>query len=977
MGGDMFVNKLKMLASTERKREDTPPRKMTLGGDEPLPPGRKMTLPGGEDLSDFASKPLERKMTLPGNDAPASPEPNFPHSSTTPDLASKLRQSSKDLVRPLKLPSSPSHEEPPQPAPSDPSNPSGSSADESGKTHDPNHHHPHHGHRHGIDDEPVSPRTPRGTSHRHRPSVPPLSLPANTVSTTPTANPPNSTSQGTLAVAPGAPTQSTTPRTPHLAEGVPSTLSKQRKIKPPLPQAPPPSARLLEALKVIMAVDQDAPLTVFSANPQSISLAPSAPAPSLFPVSATPASSPVPLNSVSPTISPTPATQLSVGPQKKSLFPPGFSLKSSTTLSSDSHNTESPGTPRSSTSTTPRPGLSSVDTSHSLHVEDEESLVISAPLSPCEAYGDILSELAGTEERYVGDLQLLVNLFIKPIREKHLLSDRNIYAIFSCAETIYKMNSDLLLTFKSATFKTIGQSWAKMPEILKYYTEFCGHQDSSSAVLQKKMKKANFRSFINETYKNPQLRKLQLRDLLIKPFQRLCRYTLLIREIQKNIDSEETTQLLKKTGDKIQEVIERLNDTKKNDENNTKILEIQNLIENSTGPLKLISPTRRFIKEGFFKEWSSPPKSGMTDMRYFLFTDLIIRAKPSILCSRLQLKSQISLDMVSISSLTVEAKKNAGMNPSHLAFELNHVGTAKYITVVNTAEELEFWVSQIDGIIKKLDSGLKKASVASGVDPSLVEDMLSAPSDCTQPKRRSYTLGLGKIAKHLRHPSRGEMPPASTPTPTCTPPVSTPPINDPLRDSTTVRPGASGTGINSNLSSASGASASASAGASASACASASATASLDNASSDTDSDIGVTPGGLGSMGVSGVASSSSDGTSYALSATGSCSSIAMLANPKKGKNLPDVTALGQQKRTRFCCTFEANTRWVEVPQSVSVEDLFSAVSSKFGFTTPPKALLFTKQTPNNQPVSPPQTISTPGDVQDCLACGARLTIVS
>ncbi|KAH3758448.1 calmodulin-binding protein [Pelomyxa schiedti] len=910
-GGDM-INKLKMFTSSDKRKPlnpddppltsrragaPEPPRKLTLPGDDPLPLMKKIELSRGEE---------ERKTTLPGLEE-----------SGAGDSASN------------------------------------EATDDTGKFGD-HHHPPHHHHRHGVDDEPASPRTPRGTSHR-RPVVPPLSIPTNSATSTPPTSPKpygiNTSTPATLTVAPSSQT-STTPRTPGRSlDGAPSTLSKQRKVKPPLPPAPPPSARLLAALQVIMAIESDTSLAIFSANPSSIASAPPTPAGFTSPLlTHTMLSSP---SHASPTISPSPVSLLSTSaPQRRTLFPPTFSLKSSSSTSSPSeqgHPAETPVTPRSST--TPRPSLSA-DNSHSLHVDDEDSLVISAPLSPCEAYGDILSELRGTEERYVGDLQLLVTLFIKPIREKRLLSDRNITAIFNCAESIYKLNSDLLAAFKSATMKTIAQCWVKMPEILKFYQLFCGNQDTSSAVLQKKMKKANFRSFINETYKNPQLRKLQLRDLLIKPFQRLCRYTLLLREIQKNIESEETIQQLKKTADKIQEVIDRLNDIKKFDDNITKMTEIQNIIEASNGPLKIVHPSRRFLKEGFFKEWSPPPKSGMMDIRYFLFSDMLLRAKPSILSSRLQLKSQIPPDALGISTMSNDAKQLAGMNTNSPAFELNHIGTAKYIAIVNSVEELEAWVSLVEGIIKKPDPTAKKPT---GMDPSLAEDMLSVPADPSQPKRRSYTLGIETIKKHLRHPSKEIIPPVSSTTPTvaaATPPqVSPPTATDNLKNS-----GASGTGSNTSANASSvGASASASAGAGASASVSASATsatASVDNASSDTDSDA--------------------EGPICTTPPSNASSSIAMLSSLKKGKALPGLPCSTQRNTMRFCCTFESNTRWVEVPNSVSVDTLLGVVSAKFGLSTQPRILQYTKTTNTSKP----STISSPGDVRECFECGARLTLV-
>ena len=64
---------------------------------------------------------------------------------------------------------------------------------------------------------------------------------------------------------------------------------------------------------------------------------------------------------------------------------------------------------------------------------------------------------------------------------------------------------------------------------MKMYSIFCTNQDTSSAVIEKEMKKTTFRNFVQEAYKSPALHKLQLRDFMIKPIQRVCKYPLLLR----------------------------------------------------------------------------------------------------------------------------------------------------------------------------------------------------------------------------------------------------------------------------------------------------------------------------------------------------------------------------------------------------------------------------------------------------------------
>ncbi|KAH9259695.1 hypothetical protein BASA81_002117 [Batrachochytrium salamandrivorans] len=65
--------------------------------------------------------------------------------------------------------------------------------------------------------------------------------------------------------------------------------------------------------------------------------------------------------------------------------------------------------------------------------------------------------------------------------------------------------------------------------------------------------------FINKLEAHPVMKTMKLRDFLIKPIQRVCKYPLLYREIIKYAPEEETRQIAKATQDKFMSITEHVN----------------------------------------------------------------------------------------------------------------------------------------------------------------------------------------------------------------------------------------------------------------------------------------------------------------------------------------------------------------------------------------------------------------------------------
>lgn len=153
-------------------------------------------------------------------------------------------------------------------------------------------------------------------------------------------------------------------------------------------------------------------------------------------------------------------------------------------------------------------------------------------------------ELVETEDAFVSDLDILVEYYIKPIREESILNEQEITNIFVNIEQILELNRSLLTHFQAHSsvcpgFEVMENSWVT-------YSTYCSKQNDQLRYL-KEYEKNNpkFKTILHENSLRVECRLLTLEDFLIKPMQRLCKYPLLLKELIKHtpVDSDERLRL--------------------------------------------------------------------------------------------------------------------------------------------------------------------------------------------------------------------------------------------------------------------------------------------------------------------------------------------------------------------------------------------------------------------------------------------------
>jgi hypothetical protein len=293
----------------------------------------------------------------------------------------------------------------------------------------------------------------------------------------------------------------------------------------------------------------------------------------------------------------------------------------------------------------------------------EESLDFAIPMEAPKKLDrryHVCMEMLTTEQNYVDDLELLISLFKDPLdrlnmpqsssptgqpnspspfSNKMILTKQQINKIFGKIQPILNIHRVILNSLETFMKEwsvqydhiRIGYVWAVHgPELLKVYPPYVNDYDGARDTLDDCLTNIpKFLTFVKTAESDPKCRKRTVKDLLIKPVQRLPSVTLLLEEIKKRTDKNhpDYVSLTQAIGG-IESVLQKTNTSRKENDTYENIFSICNQIEGY--PPALISANRRFHKtvevgilsgDGFFGNY------GGRSMTIFLFNDFVAFTK--------------------------------------------------------------------------------------------------------------------------------------------------------------------------------------------------------------------------------------------------------------------------------------------------------------------------------------------------------------
>uniref|UniRef100_A0A8C3DJK0 Uncharacterized protein n=1 Tax=Corvus moneduloides TaxID=1196302 RepID=A0A8C3DJK0_CORMO len=252
-----------------------------------------------------------------------------------------------------------------------------------------------------------------------------------------------------------------------------------------------------------------------------------------------------------------------------------------------------------------------------------------------------IHELIVTEENYVNDLQLVTEIFQKPLMESELVTEKEVAMIFVNWKELIMCNIKLLkalrvrkkMSGEKMPVKMIGDILTAQLPHMQPYIRFCSCQLNGAALIQQKTDEVpEFKEFVKRLAMDPRCKGMPLSSFLLKPMQRVTRYPLIIKNIIENTpENHPDHSHLKHALEKAEELCSQVNEGVREKENSDRLEWIQahvqceglseqlvfNSVTNCLGP-------RKFLHSGkLYKAKSNKELYGFLFNDFLLLTQII------------------------------------------------------------------------------------------------------------------------------------------------------------------------------------------------------------------------------------------------------------------------------------------------------------------------------------------------------------------
>eukprot|EP01156_Anaeramoeba_ignava_P010083 Anaeramoba_ignava/a478821_33.p1 GENE.a478821_33~~a478821_33.p1 ORF type:complete len:749 (+),score=244.33 a478821_33:215-2461(+) len=321
---------------------------------------------------------------------------------------------------------------------------------------------------------------------------------------------------------------------------------------------------------------------------------------------------------------------------------------------------------------------------------------------------NVIMELVQTEEQYNKDLEVIIENYLKPLKQKSIVNEKDIRAMFSVITEIYGLNQQILQSLKQeypgendeAGKMNVGKIFMQYVNFLKIYTQYCANHSQSMNIVAKYSKKDSFENFLQHQKETiPECKGLGVLDFLIKPIQRICKYPLLFKELLKSTNQTYSDyQDLAQAYQALYGVAAYVNEKKRSAEQSMVLVGIYSTLSGIPKSFEFVHPTRHFIQNAVLKKKSV---KRVQERNFWLFNDVIVYAKSSWSSKKkkYQYKGHLCLAEALIRDLSSE---------DH-SFQLIPFGSKKGYTIYCDNEEQKIdWINKIkDQITRLAELGIK------------------------------------------------------------------------------------------------------------------------------------------------------------------------------------------------------------------------------------------------------------------------------
>ncbi|XP_063973705.1 protein ECT2 isoform X8 [Diachasmimorpha longicaudata] len=246
----------------------------------------------------------------------------------------------------------------------------------------------------------------------------------------------------------------------------------------------------------------------------------------------------------------------------------------------------------------------------------------------------VVLELVQTESNYVGILSTIMTLFKSPLEDyietsNELLNSTEAKIIFGNFPPIYEVHKKMLeeLRYCAAHWTedtSIGNIFLKYaPDLVDTYPPYVNFFENTKEMLEQcDQNKPRFHAFLKICQTKPECGRQSLKELMIKPVQRLPSISLLLTDILKHTNKNNPDHsALELAISSVKEVMTHINEDKRKTEGQLVMFDIFNEIDNC--PPHLVSSHRSFIGKCDVMELGEGLSGRGDHLVLFLFTDTL------------------------------------------------------------------------------------------------------------------------------------------------------------------------------------------------------------------------------------------------------------------------------------------------------------------------------------------------------------------
>ncbi|KAJ3593486.1 hypothetical protein NHX12_005820 [Muraenolepis orangiensis] len=200
-----------------------------------------------------------------------------------------------------------------------------------------------------------------------------------------------------------------------------------------------------------------------------------------------------------------------------------------------------------------------------------------------------IHELMVTEERYVEDLQIVLEVFHKPMTESGRLTEAEMAMMFVNWKELIACNTKLVKALRvrkktggdNMPVQVVGDILAAELAHMQPYIRFCSCQINGAALLQTRTdNQPEFKDFLKKLATDYRCKGMPLSSFLLKPMQRITRYPLHIKNIlESTAEGHVDRGPLKEAQERAEELCQQVNEGVREKENSDRLEWIQNHVQ--------------------------------------------------------------------------------------------------------------------------------------------------------------------------------------------------------------------------------------------------------------------------------------------------------------------------------------------------------------------------------------------------------------